>query len=604
MASAGLLVRPDERWGERKVYMRKGKPQNHHQQGGYNSQGLLFSEEGFHPSMAIAGTAAASDDSSSLNRKSISINRDAKRGDHMECSNSLVRYALSSYSKEEMRELKRKFSKELDQVRALYNRIEARETQIRDASYSASQFSGNYGGKEVTSGNYENNASFSEKRTPKANQYYRNSEFVTGKDKLPPSESKKGNSLLKRRFDSREAKISTTADPAMGKLVADVMKQCSSLLSRLMKHKHSWVFNTPVDYVGLGLHDYLTIIKQPMDLGTIKKKLHENQYSGPNEFAADVRLTFNNAMTYNPQGHDVHIMAEQLLQIFEEKWKPIYEKYEEERRKISWPLDEGVNEGMNEGVHQNIKRLPFNDPPKKNLKKTQPLLGPSPPPPLPKTKPVKTNQSARAPVLKKPKAKEQNKREMTYEEKRKLSSALSDIPVEKMENVVQIIRKRNPHLCQQEDEIEVDIDSFDTETLWELDRFVSNLKKSMSKNKKKVNGVEQSEAHPTNLEDVNVPAETREKSPVAPLADAPKKAKKGDQGEEDVDIDDDMPSTNFPPVEIVKEGGYGSRSSSSSSSSSDSGSSSSDSDSGSSSGSDSEGDDGHSPAVESKATRS
>ena len=36
-----------------------------------------------------------------------------------------------------------------------------------------------------------------------------------------------------------------------------------------------------------------------------------------------------------------------------------------------------------------------------------------------------------------------------------------------MENIVQIIKKRNPSLCQQEDEIEVDIDSFDTE--WRTD---------------------------------------------------------------------------------------------------------------------------------------
>ena len=47
-----------------------------------------------------------------------------------------------------------------------------------------------------------------------------------------------------------------------------------------------------------------------------------------------------------------------------------------------------------------------------------------------------------------------------------------------------------------------------------------------------------------------------------------------EQGEENVDIDDDMPSTNFPPMEIDKDGGYASKSSSSSSSSSESGSSS------------------------------
>jgi hypothetical protein len=60
------------------------------------------------------------------------------------------------------------------------------------------------------------------------------------------------------------------------------------------------------------------------------------------------------------------------------------------------------------------------------------------------------------------------------------------------------------------------------------------------------------------------------------VASEAKKLKKGEAGEEDVDIGDEMPMSNFPPVEIEKDvGGRGSSSSSSSSSSSDSDSSSS-----------------------------
>ena len=80
---------------------------------------------------------------------------------------------------------------------------------------------------------------------------------------------------------------------------------------------------------------------------------------------------------------------------------------------------------------------------------------------------------------KKPKAKDPHMHEMTFEEKQRLSASLHSLLTEKLENIVQIIKKRNPSLCQQEDEIEVDIDSFDTEMLWELDRFVNNCKKSM-----------------------------------------------------------------------------------------------------------------------------
>nr|CAB3475779.1 unnamed protein product [Digitaria exilis] len=110
---------------------------------------------------------------------------------------------------------------------------------------------------------------------------------------------------------------------ARRKLYAPVFKTCAALLSRLMKHKHSWVFNKPVDASALGLHDYHTIITKPMDLGTVKSKLAAGQYKSPREFAGDVRLTFQNAMTYNPKGQDVHFMAEQLLNMFEEKWPEI-----------------------------------------------------------------------------------------------------------------------------------------------------------------------------------------------------------------------------------------------------------------------------------------
>ncbi|XP_060191094.1 transcription factor GTE7-like [Lycium barbarum] len=50
-----------------------------------------------------------------------------------------------------------------------------------------------------------------------------------------------------------------------------------------------------------------------------------------------------------------------------------------------------------------------------------------------------------------------------------------------MPQLVQIIRKRNEHLAQ---DGELDIEALDKETLWELDRFVANWKKMVSKTKR------------------------------------------------------------------------------------------------------------------------
>ncbi|KAI3830677.1 hypothetical protein MKX03_005423 [Papaver bracteatum] len=104
---------------------------------------------------------------------------------------------------------------------------------------------------------------------------------------------------------------------------SELMKQCYQLLNRLMRHKYGWIFNTPVDTVRLGIRDYFTIIKHPIDLGTVKSKIYKGEYTSPLGFCADVRLTFSNAMRYNPPGHEVHTMASELRTIFEERWKAI-----------------------------------------------------------------------------------------------------------------------------------------------------------------------------------------------------------------------------------------------------------------------------------------
>jgi hypothetical protein len=51
-----------------------------------------------------------------------------------------------------------------------------------------------------------------------------------------------------------------------------------------------------------GLHDYFDVIKHPMDLGTVRKRLDQFKYFEIEKFAADVKLTFDNAALYNPPG--------------------------------------------------------------------------------------------------------------------------------------------------------------------------------------------------------------------------------------------------------------------------------------------------------------
>jgi hypothetical protein len=87
--------------------------------------------------------------------------------------------------------------------------------------------------------------------------------------------------------------------------VARIKEYAAPLLKQLMDHRFGWVFSDPVDPEQLNLPDYFEIIKNPMDLGTIKKGLEAGKYMLAQDFAVDVRLVFSNAMTYNQPGSEV-----------------------------------------------------------------------------------------------------------------------------------------------------------------------------------------------------------------------------------------------------------------------------------------------------------
>ncbi|XP_010327090.1 transcription factor GTE4 isoform X1 [Solanum lycopersicum] len=400
-----------------------------------------------------------------------------------------ARINLTFKSKREMREIRRKLQSELDLVRSLVMKIEAKDVQktgpgidkdsgVRRVHSDVSKMGQHLESRplnQLSVSVLENSHGVGEnlekeKRTPKVNQFYRNSEFLLAKDKIPPAESNKKSKSNAKKVSGPESGPGIE----LVKFSNQMLKNCRALLERLMKHKHGWVFNQPVDTEGLGLHDYFDIIKNPMDLGTVKSRLETNLYKSPKEFAEDVRLTFQNAMTYNPKGQDVYMMAEQLSKIFEEKWPSIEADY---MRELRLSMDSEVMQTPTSKKPPPLRPSGMRKTLDRSESTTRPVGS--------KTKSVTVSQSGRIPAPKKPKAKDPNKREMTYDEKQKLSTSLQNLPSEKLENVVQIIKKRNSSLCQQDDEIEVDIDSVDTETLWELDRFVIYYKKSLSKNKRK-----------------------------------------------------------------------------------------------------------------------
>ncbi|OIV89439.1 hypothetical protein TanjilG_21882 [Lupinus angustifolius] len=136
--------------------------------------------------------------------------------------------------------------------------------------------------------------------------------------------------------------------------------QCATILKSLISHPYSWVFSKPVDPVALNIPDYFTIISHPMDLGTIKSNLEKNIYSGIEEFASDVRLTFSNAMMYNPPSNDVHLMAKELNKIFDRKWKD-FDKH--------WKCEDEDGKSMTGTIKETVEVPKLSQTPCKLIKK-------------------------------------------------------------------------------------------------------------------------------------------------------------------------------------------------------------------------------------------
>ena len=107
------------------------------------------------------------------------------------------------------------------------------------------------------------------------------------------------------------------------KKYATELKFCKEVLVEIQKPKYYQLttpFMVPVDPVALNIPNYFTIIKKPMDISTVAKKLEEGNYSTAQEFEKDFRQIIWNCLKFNPPGNPVHLMGKQLEELFDGQW--------------------------------------------------------------------------------------------------------------------------------------------------------------------------------------------------------------------------------------------------------------------------------------------
>ncbi|KAF2295834.1 hypothetical protein GH714_034419 [Hevea brasiliensis] len=275
-----------------------------------------------------------------------------------------------------------------------------------------------------------------EQRVNEVEQFYLN---VSKKQQTGGS---KGSSIVKDKDKERhvpsirkQQQDASKREAAAGKRMQELMRQFGTILRQITQHKWAWPFMQPVDVKGLGLDDYYEVIDKPMDFSTIKNQMEAKDgtgYKNVREMCADVRLVFKNAMKYNDERSDVHVMAKTLLAKFEEKWLQLLPKVteEEKRREIEEAEAQLDMQFAQEAVHAKMARELSNE-----LYEIDMHL-----------------DELRDMVV-------QKCRKMSTEEKRKLGAALSRLSPEDLTKALEIVAQNNPGFQAMAEEVDLDIDA-------------------------------------------------------------------------------------------------------------------------------------------------
>ncbi len=95
-------------------------------------------------------------------------------------------------------------------------------------------------------------------------------------------------------------------------------KADTKILNLCCKMKGAYYFLEPVDPVKFNIMDYFDIVTQPMDLGTVRRKLSHNCYIQASDFVKDMNLIWQNSYRYNGEDHVVSKCGKELEASFNE----------------------------------------------------------------------------------------------------------------------------------------------------------------------------------------------------------------------------------------------------------------------------------------------
>lgn len=268
----------------------------------------------------------------------------------------------------------------------------------------------------------------------------------------------KCNSVLKDKIKKKHLMVVEKQQQDSEKIMEDLMRQFAVIFRQITRHKWALPFMEPVDVEGLGLHDYYEVIEKPMDFHTIKNRMEAKDgtgYKNVREIYADVRLVFKNAMKYNDERDDVHVMARTLLEKFEEKWLQLLPKVaeEEKSREKEQTATQVATKLAEQASYANMAQYLSNE-----LHGVDMQL-----------------ERIRKMVV-------HNSRKISTEEKKKIGTALTQLSHQDLIRALEIVAEHNLSFQATAQEVNLDMDTQSDVTLWRLKVFVQDALKVSGRN--------------------------------------------------------------------------------------------------------------------------
>ena len=332
--------------------------------------------------------------------------------------------------------------------------------------------------------------------------------------------------------------ISQREQSYWAKVISDELKFCYRVIDDLLKPAHqdvAWVFyDLPAkdfDWAPA----YYSIIKKPIALIPIQRKLKSGGHPDLAAFDADMQLMFRNCFTFNPPDSDVYIMGATLKDVYEAKMqkKPVPPPFpaddddededDDEDDDDDDEDDDDANAVLVQQLQKQISELESTLETLENGKNKNPLLitstrvalnsvqaalaGAMSVTGMSKRKNKKRSASSldkknkagdkkrKSPAAKKPRTSgssptsrkrgagagsdEDDVRTVTFDQKEELAAKITELSDERLEGAIRIINEDKPPGAQgaEDEEIELDIDELSPQTLYKLYKYVVRPKK-------------------------------------------------------------------------------------------------------------------------------